>query len=104
MRCDACGTMNNETSRFCLYCGASLTTAGMEAAPPTPGTPAAAAPPLPRAAPLRPVYLPRPRPPDFAGLFGVAFFFLVQGLVFFLNGTLLKELRPWWDQILAGRA
>src|SRR2546428_535351 len=36
MRCDACGTMNKETSRFCLYCGASLTTAGTEAAPANP--------------------------------------------------------------------
>src|SRR2546428_9844386 len=104
MRCDACGTMNNETSRFCLYCGASLTTAGMEAAPPTPGTPAAAAPPLPRAPPLPPVYVPRPRTPDFVGLFGVAFFFLLLGIVFFLNGNLLTEIRRWWDQILAGRA
>src|SRR3989441_12022940 len=104
MRRDACGPMDNETSRFCLYCGASLPAAGMEAAPATPGPPAAAAPPLPRAAPLRPVYVPRPRTPDFVGLFGVAFFFLVLGIVFFLNGNLLTELRRWWDQILAGRA
>src|SRR5437879_11619445 len=104
MRCDACGTMNNETSRFCLYCGASLTTAGTEAAPANPATPASPAPPLPRAAPLRPVYVPRPRTPDFVGLFGVAFFFLVLGIVFYQNGNLLTELRRWWDQILAGRA
>ncbi len=106
MRCDACGTMNKETSRFCLYCGASLTTAGTEAAPVTPANTASPAPPppLPRAAPLRPVYVPRPRTPDFVGLFGVAFFFLVLGVVFYLNGNLLTELRRWWDQILAGRA
>src|SRR6266705_4107269 len=96
MRCDACGTMNKETSRFCLYCGASLTTAGTEA---TPANLASSAPPLPRDAPLRPVYVPRPRTPDFVGLFGVAFFFLVLGVVFFLNGNLLTELRRWWDQI-----
>ena len=106
MRCDACGTMNKETSRFCLYCGASLTTAGTAAAPVTPASTASPAPspPLPRAAPLRPVYVPRPRTPDFVGLFGVAFFFLVLGVVFYLNGNLLTELRRWWDQILAGRA
>src|SRR2546428_9702959 len=71
----------------------------MEAAPATPGTPAAAAPPLPRATPLRPVYVPRPRTPDFVGLFGVAFFFLVLGIVFYQNVNLLTELRPWLDQI-----
>jgi len=50
------------------------------------------------------VYVPRPRTPDFVGLFGVAFFFLVLGIVFYQNGNLLTELRRWWDQILAGRA
>jgi hypothetical protein len=103
MRCDACGTMNKETSRFCLYCGAPLTTVGAEAAPAT-LPPRAVVPPVPRAAPPRPVYAPRPRAPDFVGLFGVAFFFLVLGVVFYLNGNLLTELRRWWDQILAGRA
>src|SRR5881397_2529935 len=74
MRCDACGTMNKETSRFCLYCGASLTTAGTEAAPATSATPGSPtpAPPLRRPAPLRPVYVPQPR--------------------------------RWCDQMLAGRA
>jgi len=103
MRCDACGTMNKETSRFCLYCGAPLTTVGAEAAPAT-LPPPAVAPPAPRAGPPRPVYVPRPRAPDFVGLFGVAFFFLVLGVVFYLNGNVLTELRRWWDQILAGRA
>lgn len=103
MRCDACGTMNKETSRFCLYCGASLTTAGAETAPVTPSPPAPV-PPVPRALPPRPGYVARPRSPDFVGLFGVAFFFLVLGIVFYLNGNLLTELRRWWDQILAGRA
>ena len=104
MRCDACGTMNKDTSRFCLYCGASLTTIGAETAPPT-STPAppAPTPPIPRAAPLRPVYVPRPRYPDYVALFGVAFFLLVLGIVFYLNGNLLTELRRWWDQVLVGR-
>src|SRR3989442_3578981 len=91
MRCDACGTMNKETSRFCLYCGASLTTAGTEAAPapsPNPRSPAPA-PPLPPAAPLRPVYVPRPRTPHFVGLFGVAVFLVVLGIGFYLDGNLL---------------
>jgi len=57
----------------------------------------------PRAIPARPAYIPRPRTPDYVGLFGVAFFFLVLGIVFYLNGNLLTELRRWWEQILAGR-
>ncbi len=47
--------------------------------------------------------MPRPRYPDFIGLFGVAFFLLVVGIVFYLNQNLLTELRHWWDQIVAGR-
>src|SRR5437867_7908569 len=104
MRCDACGTMNKDTSRFCLYCGPSLTTYAAEPAPPT-STPAppAPTPSVPRANPVRPLYMPRPRTPDYVGLFGVAFFLLVLGIVFYLNGNLLTELRRWWDQVLAGR-
>ncbi len=107
MRCDACGTMNKETSRFCLYCGASLTSTTPEgsaaSAAPSPSTNPAPPPIAPRAIPARPAYVPRPRTPDFVGLFGVAFFFLVLGIVFYLNGNLLTELRRWWEQILAGR-
>ena len=102
MRCDACGTMNKDTSRFCLYCGAPLTTIGAEAtaAPTAPLAPSA---PVPHASPVRPMYMPRPRTPDYVGLFGVAFFLLVLGIAFYLNGNLLTELRRWWDQVLAGR-
>src|SRR2546427_1536744 len=105
MRCDACGTMNKDTSRFCLYCGAALTTIGAEAAAPATAPPAPPAPPapVPRASPIRPMYMPRPRTPDYVALFGVAFFLLVLGIVFFLNGNLLTELRRWWDQVVAGR-
>src|SRR5207249_8795358 len=105
MRCDACGTMNKDTSRFCLYCGAALTTIGAEAAAPATAPPAPPAPPapVPRASPIRPMYMPRPRTPDYVALFGVAFFLLVLGIVFFLNGNLLTELRRWWDQLLAVR-
>src|SRR2546422_7322811 len=102
MRCDACGTMNKDTSRFCLYCGAALTTIGAEAAAPATAPPAPPAP-VPRASPIRPMYMPRPRTPDYVALFGVAFFLLVLGIVFFLNGNLLTELRRWWDQVVAGR-
>jgi len=49
------------------------------------------------------MYMPRPRTPDYVGLFGVAFFLLVLGIAFYLNGNLLTELRRWWDQVLAGR-
>src|SRR5438128_9226009 len=102
MRCDACGTMNKDTSRFCLYCGATI---GAEAAAPATAPPAPPAPPapVPRASPIRPMYMPRPRTPDYVALFGVAFFLLVLGIVFFLNGNLLTELRRWWDQVVAGR-
>ena len=103
MRCDACGTMNKDTSRFCLYCGAPLTTIGAEAASPTTAPPPVTSAPAPRASPVRPLYMPRPRTPDYVGLFGVAFFLLVLGIVFYLNGNLLTELRRWWDQVLAGR-
>src|SRR5256885_8788614 len=105
MRCDACGTMNKDTSRFCRYCGAALTTIGAEAAAPATAPPAPPAPPapVPRASPIRPMYMPRPRTPDYVALFGVAFFLLVLGIVFFLNGNLLTELRRWWDQVVAGR-
>src|SRR3989449_1361896 len=102
MRCDACGTMNKDTSRFCLYCGAALTTIGAEAAAPATAPPAPPAP-VPRASPIRPMYMPRPRTPDYVALFGVAFFLLVLGIVFYLNGNLLTELRRWWDQVVAGR-
>src|SRR3989475_5635379 len=102
MRCDACGTMNKDTSRFCLYCGAALTTIGAEAGAPATAPPAPPAP-VPRASPIRPMYMPRPRTPDYVALFGVAFFLLVLGIVFFLNGNLLTELRRWWDQVVAGR-
>jgi len=44
----------------------------------------------------------RARTHDFVGLFGVAFFLLVVGVVFYLNQNLLTEIRRWWDQILAG--
>src|SRR5947209_7991606 len=54
MRCDACGTMNKDTSRFCLYCGAALTTIGAEAAAPATAPPAPPAP-VPRASPIRPL-------------------------------------------------
>src|SRR2546428_3979861 len=103
MRCDACGTMNKDTSRFCLYCGAALTTIGAEAVAPATAPPAPPAP-IPRASPIRPMYMPRPRTPDYVALFGVAFFLLVLGIVFFLNGNLLTELRRWWDQVVAGRS
>ena len=102
MRCDACGTMNKDTSRFCLYCGAPLTTSGAEAAAPPTAPPAPSAP-VPHASSVRPMYMPRPRPPDYVGLFGVTFFLLVLGIAFYLNGNLLTELRRWWDQVLAGR-
>ncbi len=102
MRCDSCGTMNKDTSRFCLYCGAPLTTIGAETAAPATAPPAPP-PSVPRANPIRPLYMPRPRTPDYVGLFGVAFFLLVLGIVFYLNGNLLTELRRWWDQVLAGR-
>src|SRR2546427_3309794 len=101
MRCDACGTMNKDTSRFCLYCGAALTTIGAEAVAPATAPPAPPAP-IPRASPIRPMYMPRPRTPDYVALFGVAFFLLVLGIVFYLNGNLLTELRRWWDQVVAG--
>src|SRR2546422_3313324 len=105
MRCDACGTMNKDTSRFCLYCGAALTTIGAEGAAPATAPPAPPAPPapVPRASPIRPMFMPRPRTPDYVAMFGVAFFLLVLGIVFFLNGNLLTELRRWWDQVVAGR-
>jgi hypothetical protein len=45
----------------------------------------------------------RTRAPDFVALFGVAFFLLVVGVVFYLNQNLLTEIRRWWDQILAGQ-
>src|SRR2546428_1096044 len=102
MRCDACGTMNKDTSRFCLYCGAALTTIGAEAGAPATAPPAPPAP-VPRASPIRPMYMPRPRTPDYVALFGVAFFLLVLGIVFFLNGNLLTELRRWCDLVVAGR-
>src|SRR2546428_10852576 len=100
MRCDACGTMNKDTSRFCLYCGAALTTIGAEAVAPATAPPAPPAP-IPRASPIRPMYMPRPRTPDYVALFGAALFLLVLGIVFFLNGNLLTELRRWWDQGVA---
>src|SRR2546428_13713470 len=98
MRCDACGTMNKDTSRFCLYCGAALTTIGAEAAAPATAPPAPPAPPapVPRASPIRPLYMPRPRPPAYVALFGDAFFFLCLGIVFCLNGDLLTELWHAW--------
>src|SRR6266705_3688894 len=102
MRCDSCGTMNKDTSRFCLYCGAPLTTTGAETAAPATAPPVPS-PSVPRAHPVRPLYMPRPRTPDYVGLFGVAFFLLVLGIVFYLNGNLLPEIRRWGDQVLAGR-
>jgi hypothetical protein len=62
--------------------------------------PTAPSPPPPAPRPLPAV---RARTPDFVGLFGVAFFLLVVGVVFYLNPSLLTEIRRWWDQILAGR-
>src|SRR5439155_707896 len=95
------------TSRCCLYCGASLSSTTPEgsaaSAAPSPSANPASPPIGPRAIPARPAYVPRPRTPDYVGLFGVAFLFLVLGIVFFLNGNLLTELRRWWEQILAGR-
>src|SRR3989442_3671648 len=102
MRCDACGTVNKDASRFCLYCGAPLTDLGAEATAPATEPPVPSAP-IPRASPIRPLYMPRPRTRDYVALFGVAFFLLVLGIVFYLNGNLLTELRRWWDQVLAGR-
>src|SRR3989475_11750754 len=94
--------MNKGASRFCLYCGAPVTPRGAEATAPATAPPVPSAP-IPRATPIRPLYMPRPRTPDYVGLFGVAFFLLVLGVVFYLNGNLLTELRRWWDQVLAGR-
>src|SRR2546428_11099462 len=102
MRCDAGGRMTNDPCRFCRYCGAALTPVGAEAAAPATAPPVPA-PSVPRANPIGPLYMPRPRTPDYVGLFGVAFFLLVLGIVFYLNGNLLTELRRWWDQVLAGR-
>src|SRR3989442_13241352 len=102
MRCHACSTMNKDTSRFCLYCGAALTTIGADAVAPATAPPAPPAP-IPRASTIRPMYMPRPRTPDYVALFGVAFFLLVLGIVFYLNGNLLTELRRWWDQVVAGQ-
>lgn len=45
----------------------------------------------------------RERTPDFIGLFGLASFLIVVGLVFFLNQNLLAELRRWGEQMVAGR-
>src|SRR5437879_12321878 len=92
MRCDACGTMNKDASRFCLYCGAPLTTLGAEATAPATAPPVPSAP-IPRASPIRPLYMPRPRTPDSVALFGGAFFLLVLALVLYLQANLLTDLR-----------
>ncbi len=102
MRCPTCGTENREPSRVCFFCGAVLPEE------PTATGPAAVAPP---SAPpmMSPAWQPGPRPlgrdrsPDFVGLFGLAFFLLIIGIVFYLNQDLLTQLRNWGDQILKGR-
>ncbi len=71
------------------------------AEPPEPAPPSSPGPPTP--ASPRPVPAVRVHTPDFVGLFGVAFFLLVVGVVFYVNQNLLTEIRGWWDQILAGR-
>ncbi len=96
--CARCGTINKDESQFCLYCGAPL-----PMRPTEPPRPAAPSPPRPTPPTPRPMPVARARNPDFVGLFGVAFFLLVIGVVFYLNQNLLNEIRRWWDQILAGR-
>ena len=96
--CARCGTINKDESQFCLYCGAPL-----PLRPTEPPRPAAPSPPRPTPPTPRPTPAPRARTPDFVGLFGVAFFLLVIGVVFYLNQNLLSEIRRYWDQILAGR-
>src|SRR3989454_9472747 len=93
-----CGTMINAESQFCLYCGPLLPMGATH-----PPRPAAPSPPRPAPPTPRPTPAPRARTPDFVGLFGVAFFLLVIGVVFYLNQNLLSEIRRYWDQILAGR-
>src|SRR5437867_2528117 len=116
MRCDACGTMNKETSRFCLYCGASLTSTTPEgsaaSAAPSPSANPASPPIGPRAIPARPAYVPRPRTPDYVGLFGVAFLLLVlvvsleaaviAVLLFIYIGTGLYWTTPRWRPAVEG--
>ncbi|HYS72971.1 MAG TPA: zinc ribbon domain-containing protein [Thermoplasmata archaeon] len=99
-RCPRCGTNNRDESRFCLYCGATLS--GLTEDGPRPAVTA------PISTPSSPIRLiprpaPRERAPDFVGLLGVAFFLLVLGVVFYLNQNLLTDLRQWWDQIVAGQ-
>src|SRR3989475_11972087 len=96
--CARGGTSNKDESQFCLYCGAPLPMGATDPPRPPPPPPPRPTPPTPRPTPA-----PRARTPDFVGLFGVAFFLLVIGVVFYLNQNLLSEIRRYWDQILAGR-
>lgn len=98
MICPTCGTENREPSKTCFFCGAVLPVEppALEIVEPAPPPPS-----LRPAPPSRPAS--RDYGPDFVGLFGVAFFLIVVGVVFYVNPNLLEELRRWWDQILAGR-
>lgn len=102
--CPSCGTRNSDEIGFCAFCGAPL-----------PGRPAETVAPArettPTVTPRAPAPQPRSSPPpetrvhqpDFTGLFGIAFFLLVIGVVFFVNQNLLPQMGQWWDQIVAGR-
>jgi len=100
VRCPKCGTENDDEVAFCVYCGSLLP--DHAAVPPSPTLPRA--PNMSRALkPIPPVARAFPeRRPDFVGLIGVAFFLLMLGIVFTLNTNLLKDVRSWWDLIVAG--
>lgn len=100
VRCPNCGTENKTDVAYCVYCGTALVERVPEppAAAPTPMLTAeaiisAAVKPIPSEV--------RERAPDFVGLIGVAFFLLVVGIVFTLNGNILNDFRAWWEGIQA---
>jgi hypothetical protein len=100
VRCPNCGTENKADVAYCVYCGTALAEKAPEAPVPAPPSTltneaiiSAAVKPIPRDI--------RERAPDFVALIGVAFFLLVVGIVFTLNGNILNDFQAWSNLIQA---